>query len=178
MKIQTASGRWVDPLAPEPDALVIEDVAHALSQLARFGGHGRLSADGFPWTVALHSLEVARRLERAGHPREVVRCGLMHDATEAYLVDLPRPVKARLPEYRSVEGALWRALASRFGLPLELPAAVHEADTAQLYVEAHHFMSADGWDVPEPLRAEPAPRVLPPAQARALFLAEFARLGS
>lgn len=176
MKIQTASGRWVDPLAPEADALVLEDVAHALSQLARFGGHGRLSADGFPWTVALHSVEVARRLERAGHAREVVRCGLMHDATEAYLVDVPRPVKARLAEYRAVEDALWRALASRFDLPAELPAAVHEADTAQLYVEAQHFMSADGWDVPEALRGAPPPVVLSPASARALFLAEYARL--
>lgn len=176
MKIQTASGRWVDPLAPDLDALVIEDVGHALAQLARFGGHGRLSADGFPWTVALHSVEVARRLERSGHPRDVVRCGLMHDATEAYLVDVPRPVKARLPEYRVAEDALWRALASRFSLPLELPAAVHEADTAQLYVEAQHFMRVDGWNVPEALRGAPAPAVVSPFAARTLFLAEFARL--
>ncbi|GMU63173.1 MAG: hypothetical protein AMXMBFR34_49360 [Myxococcaceae bacterium] len=173
-KIQTASGRWVDPLAPEPAALVIEDVAYALSQLARFGGHARLSDDGFSWTVALHSVEVARRLERAGQPREVVRCGLMHDATEAYLVDVPRPVKRRLSDYAALEDALWRALAQRFALPEVMPAAVHQADTDQLYVEAFHFMS--GWDVPAALQAEPRPRVLPAAEARALFLAEFARL--
>jgi len=176
VKIQTASGRWVDPLAPVVEHLVVEDVAHALAQLARFGGHGRLSDEGFSWTVALHSVEVARRLERAGHPREVVRCGLMHDATEAYLVDVPRPVKARLPEYRAVEDGLWRALATRFSLPAVIPPAVHQADTEQLYVEAVHFMNADGWDVPAALRSEPRPSVLSPSAARGLFLAEFARL--
>jgi 5'-deoxynucleotidase YfbR-like HD superfamily hydrolase len=176
VKIQTASGRWVDPLAPALEDLHVEDVAHALSQLARFGGHGRLSDEGFSWTVALHSVEVARRLERAGHGREVVRCGLMHDATEAYLVDVPRPVKHRLPEYRAVEDALWRALATRFALPEVMPPAVHQADTEQLFVEAVHFMNADGWDVPVALRAEPRPRVVSPVEARALFLAEFVRL--
>lgn len=176
MKIQTSSGHWIDPLAPEPDALLLKDVAHALAQLARFGGHGRLSPEGFTWTVALHSLEVARRLERDGHPREVVRCGLMHDATEAYLVDVPRPVKARLPEYRAVEDALWRALAARFSLPADIPPEVHAADTAQLYVEAVHFMDVSTWDVPDEARSAPKPRVVSPVEARALFLAEFARL--
>ncbi|MEW5737897.1 MAG: hypothetical protein AB1938_03165 [Myxococcota bacterium] len=174
MKIQTASGRWVDPLAPEPESLVIEDVAHALSQLARFGGHARLSDEGYSWTVALHSVEVARRLERAGHAREVVRCGLMHDATEAYLVDVPRPVKKRLTDYLALEDALWRAVARRFSLPEAIPPAVHEADTQQLHVEALHFMR--DWDAPASLRAEPRPRVLSPLDARALFLSEFARL--
>ena len=70
--------------------------------------------------------------------------GLLHDASEAYLVDLPRPLKL-LPEfaaYREAERRLQRAVAVRFGLPSDQPASVTEADDTMLWIEAHSLLGS------------------------------------
>jgi len=61
--------------------------------------------------------------------------GLLHDAAEAYLVDLPRPIKQCMPDYRIYEEALARVIAERFGLPWPMPEQVKLADTAILHIE-------------------------------------------
>lgn len=116
----TFTGRDFWPLEPHQDDVVIEDIAHALSLLCRFAGHTRTF-----YSVAQHSVLVSY----ACHPAHAL-AGLLHDAAEAYVVDLPRPLK-RLPEltgYRLIEAAVHRAITRRFGLAPGLPPSVIEAD--------------------------------------------------
>mgnify|MGYP001554442680 CR=1 FL=1 len=128
--MQTVSGRAFWPLDPHPEEIDIEDIAHALGHMCRYGGHSSRF-----YSVAEHSTLVSYFV-----PPEHALAGLMHDATEAYLVDVPRPIKHNLPTYREIEGQLWAVIAVRFGLPLELPQAVHDADVAVLFAEQKALM--------------------------------------
>lgn len=81
--IQTFSGRQFFPLEPRVEDVCIEDIAHGLSNLCRYAGH----CECF-YSVAQHCLLVSRVV-----PREHALRGLLHDASEAYLIDVPRPIK-------------------------------------------------------------------------------------
>lgn len=94
----TFSGRDYLPTQMVPADVHIEDVAHALSLICRFGGHTKVH-----YSVAQHSLLVARILEDRGAPVEAQLAGLLHDAHEAYIGDVPTPVKTAL-------GSIWRDL--------------------------------------------------------------------
>lgn len=120
--MQTYSGRKYWPMDPRPDEVHIEDIAHSLSLQCRFAGH----CIQF-YSVAEHSVHVARWLDKHYGPVTAIH-GLLHDATEAYCVDVPRPLKPSLTNYKQIEASNWVAIAKRFHLANELPAAVHEAD--------------------------------------------------
>jgi hypothetical protein len=130
--ICTASGREFWPLDPRPEEVDIEDIAHALSRACRFAGHcSRL------YTVGEHSILVASWV-----PPEDALWGLLHDAAEAYLPDMPRPLK-RLPEfawYRAAERRVMDAVCDRFGLPRAEPQSVKAADLRALATEARDLM--------------------------------------
>lgn len=102
----------------------------------------------FPSVNGQASVRVCRIL-----PRELQLAGLMHDATEAYVLDLPSPLKALLPDYRTIEARVWAAIALRFSLPMELPAAVKIADKVVLATEVSCYFPHMGKDLP----ASPAP---------------------
>lgn len=121
--IQTYTGRRVDPLELRVDDLEILDVAHALARLCRYNGH----CEGF-LSVARHSLWVSTRVA-VRHP-ELALAGLLHDAAEAYLGDMPGPVKhsPAMAPFREAEEAIERLIARRWEIPWPMPAAVHEAD--------------------------------------------------
>lgn len=123
--IQTFTGRKFWPVDPRADEIEIEDIAHALSLLCRYGGHCLRF-----YSVAEHSV----LLSRAMAP-EFKLHALLHDASEAYLIDLPRPIKNCLPGYREAEAAIEAAVAERFGLPPVMPPQVKEADTRILMDE-------------------------------------------
>jgi hypothetical protein len=132
--IGTFSGLRFWPLDPDPVKILIADIAHALAHQCRFGGH----ASKF-YSVAEHSVHVSQLCLP-----EHALWGLLHDASEAYLVDLPRPLK-QLPEfapYREAERRLQRAVAVRFGLQEEQPASVTEADDTMLWIEAHSLLDS------------------------------------
>lgn len=166
----TVSGRKFFPLDPNPDDIIIEDIAHALSHICRFGGHTRVFS-----SVAAHSVHVCNLL-----PDKYKFCGLMHDATEAYLGDVIRPLKLQLPDYKAAENKLWRITANKFGLPTEIPEIVHRADDISLVTEIRDLMPADksAWEecfpdvVPDSIRILPAA----PAIAKSMFLNKFAFL--
>jgi uncharacterized protein len=82
-KIETYSGRWFEPLNPNPADINIGDIAHALSNQCRFSGHTSRH-----YSVAEHSVHVSKKL-----PTGLMLFGLLHDASEAYLVDIPAPLK-------------------------------------------------------------------------------------
>lgn len=104
--IQTYSGRRIDLANPDPNDLDLDDIAHALGLICRFTGHVREF-----YSVAQHCVIVARLV-----PPELALSALLHDATEAYIGDVSRPLKGMLPEYRAIEARLWAAIADRFGV--------------------------------------------------------------
>lgn len=128
--IRTWSGRYVDPLDPDPGTILVEDIAHALSHQCRFGGHLPMF-----YSVAEHSLLVSEFVAP-----EHKLAALMHDASEAYLLDIPSPVKHRLPGYKEAEDQLMRVIAAKFNFPWPLPAEVKAADTRALQVEWDDIM--------------------------------------
>jgi hypothetical protein len=131
--IQTFTGAFVDPLAPDPSSIEAADIAHALSHHCRFGGHSRVF-----YSVAQHSCVVADAVEARGAGVEATLAALLHDATEAYLGDLPHPLKHRSQlgdVYREAEKRLQEAIAVRFGLPPKPPPIVKEVDRAALAAE-------------------------------------------
>lgn len=139
--MQTFTGIAFYPADPQPEEIFIEDIAHALSLQCRYGGH----CDRH-YSVAEHSVLVSQMV-----PPEDALAGLMHDATEAYLMDIPRPVKALLPQYRDLEDKLWAVIARRFDLSPVLPKSVHEADNRILNSERDANMKAppQDWGIPD-----------------------------
>lgn len=130
--IETFSGRRVDPFNPNPALIVIDDIAHALARICRFNGH---VADPVGHSVAAHSTRVAGLcFERSGRRPLVALHGLFHDATEAYLGDIVRPLRKR-PEfafYHEAESRLAEVIFTRFGLGWPMHPSVADADNDTL----------------------------------------------
>lgn len=168
--IQLISGKPFWPLDARPEEVEIEDIAWALSMQCRFAGHVLQR-----YSVAEHSVMVSRLV-----PPEHAVWGLLHDATEAYLVDLPRPVKRSIPEYRVIEDRLMKAIAERFGLSLPEPPVVKDADIRILMCEKDQLLAKPElpWGYGQGYVTMPAV-ILPcwsPDDARAAFLARFDEL--
>jgi len=173
--LQTVSGRWLNPFDPDPDQLDIGDIARALANLCRFGGHSRVF-----YSVAQHSVIVSELVEQRGGGAEDAFAALMHDATEAYLGDMPHPLKHRsaLGEaFRAAEGHLAHAIRDRFRIKPEVP-EIKLVDRALLATERRTF-SADSWHWPELEGVEPLDLVLTawsPDEAARAFERRYARL--
>lgn len=136
--IQTRRGVVFYPFDVRPEDIVIEDIAHALSHCCRFAGH----VSRF-YSVAEHSVRVARLIRSWGEPPAACMAGLLHDAAEAYIGDMPRPLKLmpQFEAYRDLDDALSAAVASRFGVEYPWHPAVHRADDILLGTEARDLMS-------------------------------------
>lgn len=129
--LYTYSGVRFDVEDPRPENINIIDIAHALSLLCRYGGHSSRF-----YSVAEHSVLVSYLV-----PEEDALAGLLHDATEAYVVDLPRGVKNAIGyRYRMLEVAVWDAIVKQFGLASKLPESVKYADNAILLTEKKALM--------------------------------------
>jgi 5'-deoxynucleotidase YfbR-like HD superfamily hydrolase len=169
--IQTYSGRRFNPIKPNPNAIVIQDIAHALSNICRFTGHCKEF-----YSVAQHSVLVSYICNE-----ENALWGLLHDQSEAYAQDLPKPLKC-LPEfatYREIEKRIQKAGCQRFGLSEQEPTDVKRADILLLATEARDLMSPLHPDWKSPV--EPLPfRIEPwkPARAKTEFLKRFYQLFS
>jgi hypothetical protein len=166
--IATVSGKCYYPTSPDPGELDIGDIAHALSNLCRYTGHTRRF-----YSVAEHSVLVSHIV-----PPELAYVGLMHDATEAYLGDIARPVKYLLPQYAELEEKNWRVIAQRFGLPLEIPEAVHKADSGICNAEMAELIPS--FKAPTYVAEFGKPNIKPagwlPSRAKYEFLRRFHEL--
>ncbi len=123
--MMTATGRAFYPYDMRVEDFCIEDIAHALSLLCRYGGHCKKF-----YSVAEHSVLVSRMV-----PKEHAFAGLMHDATEAYLVDMPRPIKIGFPQYKEMEAKIWELICRKFDIDPVLPHEVEVADGEVLWHE-------------------------------------------
>lgn len=165
--INTYTGRKFYPLDPDPDQIDIRDIAHALAAVPRYAG---MTAS--PLSVAQHSVILSHLVSP-----ENALWALLHDASEAYLGDVPRPLK-RLPAmaaYRDAEMRLMAAVASHFGLPLPEPAEVKKLDGRMIPTEAAQVFTRRHPDWHN--RVDPIPGVVircqrPPIAER-LFLKRF-----
>src|SRR4030066_897027 len=128
--IQTWSGRQFWPLDPRPEEIFIDDIAHALGNICRFTGH---CLDFY--SVAEHCLHVSM-----WDDPEFALIGLLHDASEAYLCDIPRPVKPYIMVYKELENAIERSIFERFGIGADVFSKgaenVKRIDSAMLATEA------------------------------------------
>jgi hypothetical protein len=168
--IQTYTGKQFWPMDPRPGEVDIRDIAHALSMQCRYAGHC-LSF----YSVAEHSIHVYRYLVAANASPDVRLAGLLHDASEAYLVDVPRPVKPHLKGYYEAEEAVMQAVFEAFGLSGGIPGPVKYADNSILLDErAQNMLPAQyegGWPDLEPLGI--VLEFMSPAEAEAEFLRAF-----
>ncbi len=172
--MQTYTGGAYWPLDPRPEEVHIEDIAHALSMICRYGGHVR----DF-YSVAEHSYHVSHMV-----PPEHALQGLLHDATEAYLGDVIRPLKHHLGDYGAYERSTRIIIADSFGLDWHPPVEVKAADNLACVWESRQLMRPspfpeDDWRVkiilPDSLTGR---RVYcwPPALAKEAFLMRFREL--
>lgn len=171
--IQTASGRQFWPLDPRPEDIDIEDVAHALAHQCRFSGHCLRF-----YSVAEHSVLLSRHVAP-----EHRLWALLHDASEAYLTDVTRPIKPFLVGYLEAEAKCMAAVCERFGLPADMPIEVKMADAAILLDERQQNMArcVVEWGLGQAREATPLGVTLEywqPEEAREAFLSAFDELGN
>lgn len=173
--IETYTGKHFHILDPMPDEINIEDIAHSLSMQCRFTGH----CAAF-FSVAEHSVIVSLLVKP-----EHALAGLLHDASEAYLTDVARPVKPELHNYRAIESVIMGAIFERFDLAdtVAIWEDIKEADTASLMTEAKYLMHSGGKDwgdepnsgegVTGVVKKGKIPKCLQPIEAKAMFLSRF-----
>lgn len=156
--LETVSGKMVDVLHPNPSTIDIQDIAWGLSRLPRFCAQ---TIPYIPYSVAQHSIQVMKECavdvpEGSTHWRMAFH-GLMHDAAETYIGDIPSPIK-QIPgvkeNIKAVENNLLATIYKSFDVYLPSPEeedAVHRADLVQRAIEAHQFMYSRGkdWNLPK-----------------------------
>jgi hypothetical protein len=168
--MQTYTGQRFYPTAAEVDDVDPIDIAHALSLLCRYNGHVQRF-----YSVAEHCVH----LSRAVAPEHAL-WALLHDATEAYVGDMVRPLKVQIPAYVEVEDRLMTVIADRFDLcPKQMPDEVKDADTRILLDERDVLMPnvRYAWDIDD---LEPLGVVIEgwaPATAEARYLDRLHELG-
>ncbi len=129
--IRTFTGQYVNVFEPDPETIKIEDIAHSLARQCRFGGH----LPNF-YSVAQHSLNCAYITDN----KELKLAALLHDASEAYLLDIPRPIKSGLTNYKEIEDKLMMVIANKFGFEYPLPVEVKKVDEIMLETEWYALM--------------------------------------
>ena len=134
----TYTGKDFDPINPSADLLDIMDIAHALSMICRFNGHTKIF-----YSVAQHSIFCALEAIKRGLSKEIIIGCLLHDASEAYLSDIIRPIKKELDYYLEVEDRLQNLIWNHFiGRPLtcEEIDKIFEIDDLMLSLEFNQLM--------------------------------------
>lgn len=129
--IRTYRGKYINVFEPTPEMICIEDIAHSLSMQCRFAGH-------LPqfYSVAQHSILCCQLITEKEHKL----AALLHDASEAYLLDIPKPIKNKLGNYKEVEDNLMSVIAKKFGFAYPLHDKVKEVDNYMLEWEWNSLM--------------------------------------
>jgi len=156
--IRTNSGINFNVFEPTLEMICIEDIAHSLSNQCRFGGH-------LPefYSVAQHCLMCSSLVS----PKYKLQA-LLHDASEAYLLDIPTPIKNRLDNYKVIEDRLMILISQKFGFKYPLEPDVKEVDAFMLRFEWDQLMMQN------PLSKKLTS--LPPKYAKNFFLEAFNKL--
>lgn len=166
--ITTFTKKQFLPLCPEKKDVCIEDIAHALSLMTRANGH-------FPkfYSVAQHSLDCAREAKVRGLSNECILYALLHDASEAYLSDITRPVKKYMPQYQEIEENMQKVIfEALIGKTPDVTdwKLIKDIDDAMLYYEFYHFMGEKLFDEPKNALHIPDFTTIPFEEAEQAFL--------
>lgn len=151
------SGILFDVFNPKKEDVNIIDIAHALSHICRYGGHCPKY-----YSVAQHSVLCSLH---SGTPKEQMEF-LMHDSSEAYLMDLPRPIKRNMPNYVIIEESLLEVIFDKYNLSYPLSKRIHEVDNLLLHFEYDNFYT----------NPNPNFEFWTPEEAKAKFLARYNEL--
>ena len=173
--ITTYTGKHFEPHNPRPEAVCVEDIAHALSLTTRGNGHVRTF-----WSVAEHCICCAKEAEARGYTARVALACLLHDASECYMSDVPRPFKEELPGYRQIENALLAMIYEKFlgtGLTEEEKRLVNAVDNAMLWSDLWNLFGFKEGEEPVILR-KPCYDVRPFAVVEQEYLEMYARLAA
>lgn len=147
--VTATGGRWY-LTEPHPDDVRIEDIAHALSHVCRFGGHCREF-----YSVAEHSVHVLRLLQRDWPNDYLLHMhGLIHDASEAFIGDVVRPLKITMPDYQRLEAKTMEVILGALGIPPlshEQEVKLKHADNVMLMTERRDLIAhgGDEWTTTE-----------------------------
>lgn len=165
---QTFTGKQFWPMDPRPEDFDILDIAHALANTCRYGGHVKRF-----YSVAEHCVLLSYKV-----PYRLSFAALMHDFAEAYIGDMVRPLKVFMPEFKAIERHIEAIGAPVFGLSYPWPEEVMSADTRILTDERHQLMAV----APIPWGTDGDPlgvtvQCWTPEVAKARFLQRFHELG-
>ena len=167
--ILLVSGEYFDYENPEGLRFDVGDIARGLSHICRFAGQSPRF-----YSVAEHSVHVSRIV-----PPEQALAGLLHDAAEAFVGDMAKPLKVMCPDYQAVEKRVEKAVLAEFGIAMPLDPSIKEADIRMLATEQAQLMNnRDDWghthgrDAVEGLQIQ----CLSPDEAHDLFIARFEQL--
>ena len=130
--LQTSEDNYFDYLEPNADQIYIRDIAKALSKQCRFNGH----CSHF-YSVAQHSIHVAEIA-----PTELKLVALLHDAAEAYMGDIPTPLKKLLPQYKDMERKVENVILQAYGIKPDKIFDIKPYDLILLATEKRDLMPA------------------------------------
>ena len=136
--ITTYTGKHFEPLNPDPAAIDIQDIAHALSLICRGNGHVHTF-----WSVGEHCICCAKEAEARGLSEKMILACLLHDASECYMSDVPRPFKKSLPAYGEQEDKLLSLIYEKFlgtDLTGEDQKQLKEIDNAMLWYDLKELL--------------------------------------
>jgi hypothetical protein len=170
----TFGGTKFYPLEPFPSEIKIEDIAHSLALQCRFNGHCK----NF-YSVAEHSLIISSEILKAKNDKKLALMGLLHDASEAYLGDIIRPIKYEnmMSGYRAAEVLLQTMIYERFGLPATEPQTIREYDISLLALEIKELTSFPNFEIAVSAKINIHLEVqLTPVEAERNFLRKFNEL--
>lgn len=154
--IRANSGIFVNVFKPKADMFKPEDMAHSLAIMPRFAGHLTRR-----YSVAQHCINCCNLASKKNK-----LAALLHDAPEAYLLDIPTPIKAKLPFYKKVENGIMAVIAKTYGIQFPFDSEIKEIDKKMLDIEWENLMVNDNPDFV----------VLTPFQAKKQYLKLFYEL--
>jgi uncharacterized protein len=165
--IQTYTGKKFWPLDPRVEEVDIIDIAHALSNTCRFGGH----VDRF-YSVAEHCWFISYLCG------EHALWGLLHDASEAYIMDVPRPLKRFLTNYKDIEDNIMKVVCQKYNLSEEMPDIVKEMDSRIVLDEKYKLLkNTVKWEnTSKPLGIPGLIQAYSPEEAKIRFISRFEEL--
>lgn len=170
-RITTYTGKHFDPLMPEENLICIEDIAHALSLICRGNGHVKTF-----FSVGQHCINCAKEAAARGLPKKLILACLLHDASECYMSDVPRPFKKSLPDYVEQEEHLLKVIYKKFlgsDLTREEEALVKEIDNRMLWFDLEYLLNEKQEGEPPILHIELSYEVRPFAEVEKEYLKCF-----
>ena len=166
--ITTYTGKHFDPVNPDMTQVDIQDIAHSLSMICRGNGHVKTF-----FSVGQHCINAAREAIERGYSQRVILACLLHDACESYMSDVPRPLKASMPEYVHIENKLLELIYEKFlgsNLTPEETAMVKQIDNDLLYYDLKELLGEISSESSPKLSIELNYQLIPFAQVEQAYL--------